>query len=216
MTLRIKKVEGTADDYTCIDGWTNYWRLYGDGFLQNNISYTKEQAGKLMPPRIMDSNGVIKKENLLKETSLKTDHLFYEKDVKGCYVKTTEILTLNGLETFNNNENYSKKEGIIFASDKDILHISVFGVSTTMGRYEMSANDITNDPKTGWTDEENSRWKNHRPVIAINYNVKNDLRDKITKANYHKEDITDKTKAQNLYDKIQTMFDKYLYYGFLK
>ena len=148
LALRIKKVEGT-DDYTCIDGWTNQW------------SFTQ---GQLSSAKIMDSNGVIKNTD---------DRNTYGKNKVGCPIKATEILTLNSIETYNSNINYKEEEKIVLISSSigNITSKPVFQLFS----YKMDEKDITNDPRTGWTEEEKAKWEGYKPVIGTTYILSNNV-----------------------------------------
>ena len=147
-SLRIKKKEGTTDDYTCIDGWTNNWEMV---------------SNKLAPPKIMDSNGVIK--NTI-------DRNNYGKNKVGCPIKSTEILLLSGVNTYNSNTDYINSQTKRVGSS----HITIISNNSKLVypkvgllRYKMVAKDLTNNPSTGWTDEEYSKWGNYKPVIGLYY-----------------------------------------------
>lgn len=177
-----------------------------------------------MPPKIMDSNGIVKK-NVTEETVTKTstkrkssttvavkkdsDSNYYPKSVAGCPVKTNEILTLQGMKPYNKNLNYFDEERVFFYDDKgENLYV---GTNIYVFEQKMEAKDITNDPKTGWTNEENTKWNGKKPVIAMNYIVNYGIKDKIS-FGYYKTKIENR-QARSLHDQI---VDDYVdkYFGF--
>lgn len=91
--LRIKKVEGTSDDYTCVDGWTNNWDTVELGsFVKNDDTYCtlssidSKNYKYLRKAFIMDKDGKIK--NVI-------DRNAYGKNKRGCPIKLDKYYSYN-------------------------------------------------------------------------------------------------------------------------
>lgn len=210
LSLRIKKVEGTEDDYTCIDGWTNYW---------NESTNPNNKLSKIIVPKIMDSNGVIKdttveKKGINKYISIKTPLKnnnncggYCDSSINGCYIKATEMLTVQGIKPYNGD--LSHNETVFFYNaNNEFLDRTM---DRTLCRAKMETDDITNDPRTGWTDEENTKWAGNKPVIRLTYTMLvDDYENKIEKAKYNNQTLN-KTDAIALYKKIMDYEYKYFF-----
>ncbi len=143
--LRIRKVDDSSDNYTCIDGWTNHWEINGDGMLKE--------------AKIMDKDGVIR--NII-------DREHYGVNKVGCPVKSTNVLTLDGIKSLG------MPNPSLFSS----VRVRT-GVFLNINRYlypkvgflrsKMLASDLDNTGVNGWTDEEYQKWGEYKPVIGLYY-----------------------------------------------
>ncbi len=175
--LRIKKVEGSADDYTCIDGWTNHWTFFlpenGDEcrymIIKNNL--------------IMDKNGVIK--NV-------ADRNAYGKNKKGCPIKLDKFEMywyFDHVEPFgqlgSSTDAYKKcmekhsdivKNKLIYIrwnmADINLsCEICSFGRLPREPKFgvlktKMTIKEIDNTGVKGWTEEEYKAWNGYRPILG--------------------------------------------------
>ncbi|MBD5405239.1 hypothetical protein HDR59_01680 [bacterium] len=178
--LRIKKVEGTEDDYTCVDGWTNNWAVADPTNLYCSDFFRKAF--------IMDKDGKIK--NIV-------DRNNYGKNKKGCPIKFdnyvdvipygksyTSIIKLRSLSdaTFSSYKYTCMTNAVnVLSRDIDSKSITVNicpSTSTTkiysrigLLKVKMNSSDIDNTGVNGWTEEEYEAWDGYRPIIGAYFNL---------------------------------------------
>ena len=177
--LRIKKVEGTEDDYTCIDGWTNNWAVADPTNLYCSDFFRKAF--------IMDKDGKIK--NIV-------DRNNYGKNKKGCPIKfdnyasvipdtSSTSLPIIKLQSLSDSYFSSLKctTNAVNVLSRDIDSKSITdnicpSTSTTkiysrigLLKVKMNSSDIDNTGVNGWTEEEYEAWDGYRPIIGAYFNL---------------------------------------------
>ncbi len=146
--LRIKKVEGSEDDYTCIDGWTNHWQF---------------KSGRLGNAKIMDKDGKIK--NVV-------DRNAYGKNKRGCPIKLDKYMYFDyGHVYYQNGFSYIYSSSNIGV--KPCPSGSINSIASQLGvlKEKMISADIDNTGVNGWTEEEYEAWNGYRPVIGSYYDL---------------------------------------------
>ncbi|MDE6223874.1 MAG: hypothetical protein K2M23_00170 [Alphaproteobacteria bacterium] len=188
--LRIKKVEGTSDDYTCVDGWTNNWTY--DEIASKTYSECKSY---FRVGFIMDKDGIIK--NVV-------DRNTYGKNKRGCPIKLDKYLynyfsdrySESVERTFYYDKSFSPGNisfgwcpnsvnvhyltnilnglcniTVVLCPSVSDNNYTIFKPKFGVLKKQMTSSDIDNTGVNGWTEEEYNAWGGYRPILGGYYDL---------------------------------------------